>query len=433
MRRWCYGLIAPALCIGVCIADADEAQGDLKKSILLEALPQLTAARGGSVGITSTAAEGFQGSVDAKLVGGEPKADLFTKLGGLDIGSRFQLDFFGETFEQDMPRFLRNDSTLKREMFDASLASAGFRGRIEFNRALIVEKFQPKACLKGLKRKEAGLMLLQGVSPRNIVSELPVAELALERAQKAKETAVAAVAAVVLPRTDDPGYAKAQENKTTLDVDVRLAEREVDRRTKEVQRLNDEVSNLIYCRPEEWLGERTMAINIGARVLRRSPASKGSEGGGSLGYAIELMGQYILEMKGYGLTVSAGLSAIGFGAATDKEALSVTEYPRFNQARVSVSFEFRGPSFTLDKGTIPRAGIYAVGGHAWWHDKYTFGTIEPRVQSSELEVGIYAGGRFQKNFHGLIALRVVQPYGTDRSNVYILSLMPSVTGSEGRR
>jgi hypothetical protein len=401
IRTSCFAVLYIIAAAQNALAEEEE---EIEYSASAKTLPQLIAARGGSLGIPSTTEEGFQSSVDAKLEDGIPTVELLTKFGGLSLG-KAKIDFFGETFKQDLPRFLRSESSLKKDLFDSSIISTGLRLNVNLKRILYVSNTQSDDCMAALKIDNAAKELLSGTSPKNIVKGLPAAKKSFEEA-KANELAL---------------------NPATADAtDIADAQNRTDQKLRKVLALEAAILGLADCHTDQWIGERFYAFNIGARVIRRS-STAGKDGSAAIGYAIELIGRYVKETESLGWTIFIGASAMGFNDSQDVEALSTVEYPSFNQLRLTTGAEFRSGTFRNPKSDASRFGIYAVGGHAWWTDPYDFGTIERHIQSSEYEFGVYAGGQLQKNFHGLVALRFVKPYGTDRENLFIISLIPSLS------
>lgn len=339
----------------------------------VESLPQLTAARGGSLGLASSSEEVLQSSVDAQLVGGQPNAELFAKVGGLDFAfaNQFRIDVFGETITQDIPRFLLDNGTVRREMFDASLFSAGLRLQFNVANKLIVSEVQP-GCNAALEDKTTRKALLKGT-----VDEL-------------------------------------RNHIESTDQD---------------DKMHSLLNKLNGCDPERFLGQATHRLTLGVRVLRRSPASSESGTSGSSGYAGELMYQYERERRGHGWGFFLGFSMVGYNSGKEPEALAMAEYPELAEVRGSAGVEIRGASFMHATTMPPRAGLYAVVSRAWWDDPYTFGSIDGNVRSYETEVGLYVGGKFKKNLVGMLALRFVHPLGTDRDRQFIISIIPSVTSA----
>jgi hypothetical protein len=326
------------------------------KAITTATLPQLTAARGGSLGIPSAGAvSGLQANVDAQLFGEKANADAFAQLGGLRIDRFVNVDVFAELLDQDLPRFLHDRGTVHAEMFTPKLSAAGMRIRIHREGVLLVSDLQSSECLTSITNAKR---------TRN-------------------ETAISLLRSPQL-----------------LDGDIKSA-----------------------CKLDRITGETSTTFTLGVHVLRRSSVEAG--GVSSNGAAAELMVQH----EGARVAVFAGVSGIWLtGAANDKAGASIVEFPTIRTLRMTAGIEYRGQQ-SLAAGIVPRVGAYAVAGHAWWHDAYTFGTLESKIQSTEAEVGIFAGGKFSDKFSGILALRVLRPFGTKQDTMFILSLMPSASSS----
>ncbi len=402
---------------------------ELEEAVSLKPLPQLTADRGGSLGLVSPGAESSQGSLDTNIFNKTPNINLFVKLGGLSLTDRGGLDIFAENFTQDIPRYRLGGSAIKREFTDANIAGAGVRGRYVSKGLLLVSEDQSDNCIEVLgKQKSAGKDLLKEGKPITLLKKV-------EKLRKEEEKKTALVTAAEKdfqeasksmmsppPNSNEKDLRRAEDATWHA---LAMADGNLVTAESETSHLLLEIEKLEECRPDEWLGERYYAVNFGVRVLRRVPAAEIDDPEEHAGYAIELIGQYIRERRGYGMSFSAGLSAMGLRSSSEKNDSLTDDYPRFNQARLSLNLELRAPSFGSKEDITPRAGIYAVGGHAWWHDPYPSGKINPRAQGSELEIGLYAGGKFAKSFYGMVAFRVVRSYRKDEGNQYILSLIPS--------
>jgi hypothetical protein len=311
-------------------------------------IPQLTAARGGSIGIPSASGvSGLQANVDAQLFGDKTNAETFAQLGGLKVNKNVTVDVFAELLDQDLPRFLRDGGMVQRNMLTSKLSAAGMRVRYRTDGVLLVSDLQTEDCMK--------LYMKLKSSP-----------------------------------------ASEKENLGQLSKNCDIA---------------------------AFLGQQSMTFSIGAHALRRSSAE--ADGISSNGAAVEAT----VQKDGATWAWFGGVSAIRLTGATDKAGLSTVEFPMFSVFRMSAGVEYRGSHNFFDVGLTPRVGTYGIAGHAWWHDPYTFGTVEPRVQSTEFELGVYAGGKFSDKFSGILALRMLRPFGTAQDTVFILSLIPSVSAS----
>jgi len=173
-----------------------------------------------------------------------------------------------------------------------------------------------------------------------------------------------------------------------------------------------------FCHLDDIKAEVGTTVTLGAHVLRRTSSEPG--GTASNGGAAEVIGQY----EGQNRVGYLGLSGLVLSHADDRAGSSIAEFPTFSIARVTAGAEYRGDD-DGQGGLVPRAGIYGVASHAWWHDPYTFGTLEPRIQSTELEAGLYIGGKFSEKFSGLLALRVLRGFGPHQGSAFILSFIPS--------
>ncbi|HEX2686246.1 MAG TPA: hypothetical protein VHN14_06490 [Kofleriaceae bacterium] len=323
-----------------------------EKAFDVAALPQFTAARGGSLGIPSAGAvSGLQANIDAQLFGDKTNADTFAQLGGLRLDEHVIVDVFAELLDQDLPRFLRETGTVHPEMFTSKLSAASVRIRIHRNGVLLVADFQTPQCMS---------------------------ELAL-----------------------------ARKNNPDSTLRKRL----------------DSLRTDTGCKIGQINGETSSTFTLGARVLRRSSVEP--DGTSSNGAAGELMFQH----DGQSVAYYFGLSGIRLTGANDRAGASMVEFPMFSTLRGSAGVEYRGN--LLAGELVPRVGAYAVAGHAWWHDPYTFDTINPKIQSSEFELGIYAGGTFNDKFSGIVALRLLRPFGTKQDTAFILSLMPAASALPG--
>jgi hypothetical protein len=176
------------------------------------------------------------------------------------------------------------------------------------------------------------------------------------------------------------------------------------------------------CKLNEIKGLLGATLTIGAHALRRT--SSEPNGVPSNGGAAEVIGQYEWEhYAGY-----VGLSGVVLTHADDKAGGSTAQFPTFSTARLSGGFEYRG----IDDGrggVVPRVGVYGIASHAWWHDPYTFGTIESKIQSTELEAGVYVGGKFTDQLSGILAARALRSLGPKQDTVFILSFIPSASSS----
>jgi hypothetical protein len=357
----CHAPVAPSVPQGTRQTNGDaveEAKADtIKKENAIKAaedsasIPQLTAARGGSIGIPSAdAVSGLQANVDAQLFGDKTNAETFAQLGGLKIDRNVTVDVFAELLDQDIPRFLPSSGMVQRNMFTTKLSAAGMRVRYRTDGVLLVSDIQTPECMKQYMALKAS-----GLDPSKDVADT-------------------------------------------------------------ARKLND-------CNIAAFVGQRSMTFSLGAHALRRS--SFEAEGVASNGAAVEAT----VQKDGTAWTWFGGISAIRLTGAIDKAGSSTVEFPTFSVFRVSAGIEYRGSHSFFDTGLIPRVGAYGVAGHAWWHDPYTFDTVNPRVQSTEFEFGIYTGGKFSDKFSGIVALRMLRPFGTAQDTVFILSLMPSVSSS----
>jgi hypothetical protein len=197
--------------------------------------------------------------------------------------------------------------------------------------------------------------------------------------------------------------------------------------TDEKAKLNgyaDEV--LDHCDKSELVGRSWWEFSAGVRALRRSPLEDG--GTASTGGAMELMASHNSDTTDHSQAWLFGVSAMRLTEASDMQAGQTVEYPKFSSLRFSLGYEFRGSYAASDHEVLPRIGAYAVATHAWWHDPYGGGTANPRIQSTEWEIGVYAAGRFQKRVQATVALRLLQPLG-QQGTAFILSFIPSANAS----
>ena len=340
--------------------DAGTGSNDVAAALGAATLPQLTAARGGSLGIPSPGTPaGLTANVDAQLFADSATANAFAQLGGLPIGRRVTVDIFAESVSQDLPRFLLSDNMVKTDMFNTTLSSAGARIRIHLHDVLLVSRLQSPECQRAW-------------------AEFP----------------------------------KHSRSVSELIADVRGSN---DPKAEAVQR---------DCRLDDIKAVLGWTLTLGAHVLRRTSSEPG--GAASNGGAAEVIGQ----REGQHYAGYLGVSGVVLTHADDRAGSSIAQFPTFSIARLTAGAEYRGDDDQRG-GLVPRAGIYGVASHAWWHDPYTFGTIEPRVQSTELEAGVYLGGKFSDKFSGLLALRVLRAFGPKQDSAFILSFIPSA-GSTGR-
>lgn len=317
-------------------------------------LPQLTAARGGSLGIPSPGvASGLTANVDAQIFADSATANAFAQLGGLPIGRRVTVDIFAESVSQDLPRFLRSGTMVKTDMYSATLASAGARIRIHVHDVLLVAHLQSPECQQAWAR----------LPDHNASVPKQIANIRGSKQQEAEA--------------------------------VKRA-----------------------CRLDDIKAEVGTTLTLGAHVLRRTSSEPG--GTASNGGAAEV----IAQREGQHHAGYLGLSGLVLTHADDRAGSSIAEFPTFSIARLTAGAEYRGDDDGKG-GLVPRAGIYGVASHAWWHDPYTFGTVEPRIQSTELEAGLYLGGKFSEKFSGLLALRVLRGFGPHQDSAFILSFIPS--------
>ncbi|TMQ19285.1 MAG: hypothetical protein E6J90_18415 [Deltaproteobacteria bacterium] len=135
--------------------DKIETRRLLRRDLDTASLQQLSAARGGTLGIPSlTPIDGFQANLDAQLLGQD--ANLYTQLGGLDISERVKADAFAELMEQDLPRFLREP--VDTELSATKLSTVGLRMRVLVSPKLWVSELQDRACLKKVRELEHSTM-----------------------------------------------------------------------------------------------------------------------------------------------------------------------------------------------------------------------------------------------------------------------------------
>lgn len=327
--------------------DRQEKVTNENNALTTATLPQLTAIRGGSLGIPSAGAiSGLQANLDAQLFGSKTNADAFAQLGGLHLNKAVSVDVFAQLLEQDLPRFLHNNGTVQPEMFTTKLSAAGMRARIRFGSKLLVSQIQSDNCLSDLSHSTY------------TIDQLKV-------------------------------------------------------HTKEVP---------TSCNIDEIKGETSWTGTLGASLLRRT--SNVPEGTSSNGAAAEA----ILQRDGLHWSFYVGLSGTRLVGANDKLGTSMAEFPTFSTLRSSAGVEYRGGHSSAGE-LAPRVGVYGVSSHAWWHHPYTFGTIEPKIQSNEFELGVYAGGKFTDKFSGTVAFRMLRPFGPKQDTVFVLSLMPSASPS----
>lgn len=148
-------------------ADADKAAADTKATMDRQAaaatIPQLNAARGGTLGIaTGLQMQGAQASVDDQLLGDQKTTTAFAKVGGLTI-SQLDIEIFAEVMSQDLPRIVLDGSTVSRDMTLTSVSAAALRLKLNRGGGLRVSKLQNKACLAAFNAQPATrrLKLLQ--------------------------------------------------------------------------------------------------------------------------------------------------------------------------------------------------------------------------------------------------------------------------------
>jgi hypothetical protein len=181
-------------------------------------------------------------------------------------------------------------------------------------------------------------------------------------------------------------------------------------------------------------GVRTHVVSFGLRILNRSSLGQDSTSS-SNGGAAELLYQYDLNTINGGFSGFLGASGIAMNESSSQVGNITTQFPKFSMARISFGVEGRGavdPSGLLN--SVPRLGAYAVLAKAFWTDPYSGGNpaFDTSIRSNEVEVGAYIAGRLTSGFHGMIAFRLLKPFGDHNDLRYILSIIPSATSEPAK-
>jgi hypothetical protein len=182
---------------------------------------------------------------------------------------------------------------------------------------------------------------------------------------------------------------------------------------------------------DKLIGLTTHSVSAGLRIIRRSGLSADSPS--ATGGSFEVLYQYDKNTTKHGLGLFVGVSGMAMNPTSETLGSTTTQFPKFSLLRPTAGVEFRGAPTDLAEGGSPRIGAYGVLSRGTWSDPYTMGgTRSDQVYSSEIEGGVYLGGKFTSGFSGMIAFRVLRAFGRNNDLQYIVSIIPSaVSVSDG--
>lgn len=431
------------------VASGSAATSNLKAQ---SSLPQITAARGGSFGIPSTAqTAGLHASVDAKVFTDGSSTDAFAQLAGLYVSDHVSIDVVGQSVSQDMQRFVLADSMAKPEIDVETLSSAGMRVRLRRTPILLVSKMQTPECMTALEQTVDGTTE-QGTVVKVALARLlgngglglaigdsgdPDLDQQIEKGQKKIAEQEKALAE---SKTDERFSATDLDAQKQALADTKKSEETKDgtdrdgvKYTFKVSELDPKVKKVqAACHLDNIRGFSGWTFTLGAHALRRASISK--EGNASVGGALEA----IAQKDKLNWTAFIGASFEYLNHALDKDSGAQFDFVSFHAMRLSAGYEFRASHSSDGNDLLPRVGLYGVASMGWWQNPYnsqsTVGAAtagKHGITSTELEGGVYASGKFTNNFTGMIALRVLKPFGDfNQGTTFLISLIPAVSAGK---
>ena len=443
-------------------AEPTEAQADLTAALASQ--PQVTAIRGGTLGIPSaTTSGGLQAAFDAKTVGttGEDDAtevdtstfDFYTKLGRVSLTDRFELEVVADQFHMDLPRVVvgapgafpvRTTTELtsvglrvsyrtdpKRIHVygappgDAELSNGDAAGQREVNRTLdkLFEKTSGWSISGGLRvtRRDAGKTKLADFQEGGAFELMVQYQMHRRpgpdrRCEKAQGAAIA------------EAKAKEEEAKTRST----RAKEARDRATKDITALTaDETRDATIASlidgPAGTLAEASQKAAENLAAAERELAQAEADEAAATARLAELGKVKCVKPEDAYVTGFGSIS----GTYLEEEDRSIDGmmhlYPRWKELRFTAGVDFQTSKLVTGSKLLPRVGAYASVAWGVWTNEFGEPEQDDAIRARQWQAALYGSGHVYKGVSGLVSIGVLVPYGHETRPAFVLGFTPSFT------
>jgi hypothetical protein len=373
------------------------AKAEAEAETAAAASPTVPQFRGGTLGVPDTGGRGVLALISGQTNTESFNANVFARVGRLDLAPRVTLDVVGETFTTSAPgtTFVPGQGSPLLTLGRVTLTSLGVRLRVH----------TPSP--SGLRPRVAS----------RCVTELP--RLKADDGQRKLEEAEGAHKG----HAGCPNPANAQCAALQHSYDV--ARREF-RSARAIRSECKEVAKVLGSAPHGTVENMTKlelargsgwALMPGMRFLYRpdSPA------GNAVGAAAELALQYAGQRGA--IFASGAFTWLEKTKAKDDDRVAIQN--RVSEVRASLGGFLQFRAQTPGQAQVrPQVGAYVSTSRNFWNNQFHGDDAAYRIRGLQLEAAVYASGHFTGGFSGLISMGILRPYGAGPVQ-FVLSIAPA--------
>jgi hypothetical protein len=446
----------------------EEAKEDAKQAEkALVSHPQVTAIRGGTLGIPSaTTARGFQAAVDAKTdvtseaaeEGASTTFDFYAKLGRLTFTKYFEAEVLAEQFEADLPQAtvgmpgaLATSKTLAMNSIGLRLA---FRTKArEWN---IVEIAPPGAGNGDYTAKQTVQSLVKGTSGFSYLAGVRVLRREAQSSSVKdfdKGAAFEVIGQYSQVRTPEVDVSCKKGARATPEIDARLetARKSLEARTEAVVNLEKQRTELTAEGPsrdeliQKLLGsgvtgpDAAMLLELAQAKIDGDIAIAEKERNAAQ-KEVAAIEKEQANARGKALAKCEDADEIrmmGFASVSGtylRQELrtidgSMVDFPEFREVRLTLGIDFQTASLFTEQKFLPRFGAYASVAWGDWNNAYAAPGMEKDIDARQWQAAVYVSGHFYGGASGLLSFGILQPYGHDARPQFVISFSPSLTAT----
>jgi hypothetical protein len=448
----------------------EEAKEDAKQAEkALVSHPQVTAIRGGTLGIPSaTTSRGFQAAVDAKTdvtseaaeEGDSTTFDFYAKLGRLTFTKYFEAEVLAEQFEADLPQAtvgmpgaLATSRTLAMNSIGLRLA---FRTKArEWNVVEIPSGGEAgngdqaaKQTVQNLVRGTSGFSYLAGV---RVLRRDAQSSSVKDFDKGAAFELVGQYSQIRTPAIDTECKRALTDKATSAKDRLPTARETVTKAQQAVDSLKKQRAELTADGPAR---DKTIADLLGPNVTSTDAAVL-------LALADDKLAADIVDAEANlraakktlqdlekqeaadpaeeceGAVDADEIRMMGFGSVSGtylRQELrmiddATVDFPEFREVRLTVGIDFQTASLFTEQKFLPRFGAYASVAWGDWNNAYAAPGMEKDIDARQWQAAVYVSGHFYGGASGLLSFGILQPYGHDARPQFVISFSPSLTAT----
>jgi hypothetical protein len=464
-----FSVSAPALAQEKPKDKQEEAKEDAKQAEkALVSHPQVTAIRGGTLGIPSaTTSRGFQAAVDAKTdvtseaaeEGDSTTFDFYAKLGRLTFTKYFEAEVLAEQFEADLPQATVGLPGALATSRTQAMNSIGLRlaFRTKAREWNIVEIAPPGAPGNGdYTAKQTVQNLVRGTSGFSYLAGVRVLRRDAQSSSVKdfdKGAAFEVIGQYSQVRTPELDASCKKGAQATPQIDERLeaANATLKARAETVVTLERDRTALLTEGPsrdaviEKLLGSGVTGPDVAAlfklaqdkidgdiavaeeqrKAAQKEVASIEKEQAAARGKALAHC-EDVDEIRMMGFASVSGTYLRQELRTIDG---SMIDFPEFREVRLTLGIDFQTASLLTQQKFLPRFGAYASVGWGDWNNAYAAPGMEKDIDARQWQAAVYVSGHFYGGASGLLSFGILQPYGHDARPQFVISFSPSLTAT----